>query len=168
MRLIPYPGLPHPNLSIEVRVERDGRNMMFRYRITGEVETIRLGNPVLPRRRDDLWRTTCFEVFARPVGSQHYLELNFAPSGEWAAYDFQGYRAARKDATMGREPIIGAVQYDGGLAVDVYCDPDLDGALELNITAVIEDAHGAISYWALAHAEEKPDFHDPLCFTLTV
>jgi hypothetical protein len=31
--------------------------------------------------------------------------------------------------------------------------------LGLGLTAVIEDRAQVLSYWALAHASEKPDFH---------
>jgi hypothetical protein len=33
---------------------------------------------------------------------------------------------------------------------------------------VIEAADGSLSYWALAHAGEKPDFHDPATFSMRV
>lgn len=33
------------------------------------------------------------------------------------------------------------------------------GPLELAVTAVVEQAGGALSYWALAHPGRAPDFH---------
>ena len=30
---------------------------------------------------------------------------------------------------------------------------------------IIEEVGGAKSYWALGHGGDKPDFHDPACFT---
>ena len=45
-----------------------------------------------PGRKNDLWQTTCFEAFLRPSGGEAYREWNFAPSGQWAAYDFSAYR----------------------------------------------------------------------------
>ena len=33
-------------------------------------------------------------------------------------------------------------------------------------TAVIEEADGTKSYWALAHPSDKPDFHHPDSFAL--
>jgi hypothetical protein len=168
MRLIPYPGLPHPLLSIDASVETAGNMLLFRYRITGDVGTLRLAEPATSRRADDLWRATCFEAFVRSVGGSRYREFNFAPSGEWAAYSFAGYRSGREDATVGTEPGIAVTRQAGGLAVDVHCSPGLGGKLELNLAAVIETEDGEISYWALAHASGKPDFHDPACFALTV
>ena len=39
------------------------------------------------------------------------------------------------------------------------------GALwDLNLSAVLEEADGTRSYWALAHPAEKPDFHAADCF----
>jgi hypothetical protein len=39
-------------------------------------------------------------------------------------------------------------------------------ALQLGLTAVIEDDSGNLSYWALRHAPGNPDFHDPDGFAL--
>jgi hypothetical protein len=36
------------------------------------------------------------------------------------------------------------------------------------LTAVIEDQAGGLSYWALAHASEKPDFHRPESFVAAI
>jgi hypothetical protein len=35
---------------------------------------------------------------------------------------------------------------------------------ELGLSAVLEENDGTKSYWALAHAADKPDFHAPGCF----
>jgi hypothetical protein len=47
-------------------------------------------------------------------------------------------------------------------------DPRLkdDKAWIAGVSAVIEEANGAKSYWALAHPPGKPDFHHPDCFRL--
>src|SRR5207253_6068780 len=50
-----------------------------------------------PGRADDLWQTTCFEAFLRRPGEESYREWNFAPSGQWAAYDLAAYREGRAD-----------------------------------------------------------------------
>ena len=39
---------------------------------------------------------------------------------------------------------------------------------QLGLTAVIEEEGGHRSYWALAHAPGKPDFHAPTCFAATL
>ena len=37
---------------------------------------------------------------------------------------------------------------------------------QIGLSAVIEDAGGGMSYWALAHPPGKPDFHHADCFAL--
>jgi hypothetical protein len=38
----------------------------------------------------------------------------------------------------------------------------------IGLSAVIEDVDGGLSYWALAHPSDKPDFHHPDSFALTL
>lgn len=50
----------------------------------------------------------------------------------------------------------------------VYVDRDSwpRGAAKIGLSAVIEETDGTKSYWALAHPDGPPDFHDPACFVL--
>ena len=117
-----------------------------------------------PARADELWRTTCFEAFLRPLGEQSYAEWNFAPSGEWAAYDFSGYRENMLPAEVGSPPYIRVEDNLTWWAVGATIAVPADTNWELGLSAVLEEKDGTKSYWALAHPGEKPDFHDPGCF----
>ena len=116
-----------------------------------------------PARADDLWRHTCFEVFVRRVGENEYREYNFSPSGAWAAYQFTSYRAGMTVSAdvpaEARWGIAGA----NSLELDVVLECPT-GALRLGCSAVIESKAGALSYWALSHPSEKPDFHNADAF----
>src|SRR5689334_3335291 len=59
-----------------------------------------------PERTDELWKTTCFEAFLRPLGETSYLEWNFAPSGQWASYEFSDYRDGMAEAEVTQPPYI--------------------------------------------------------------
>jgi hypothetical protein len=119
-----------------------------------------LPSPSSPARADELWRHTCFEAFLRaPDGS--YLEFNFAPSTQWAAYRFSGYRAG-----MALEPIAAPKIWTKREPARFELQVELDAGFlalaspwRLALAAVIEEIGGAKSYWALAHAPGKPDFH---------
>lgn len=85
----------HPSLlvrSIETRVIGfDASWLRVRWRILGA------GKVVVPPfagkgRADDLWQTTCFELFLRQPESRGYTEFNLSPSERWNAYDFSGRR----------------------------------------------------------------------------
>ncbi len=159
--------LPHPETfiatveAIDAAVWQDEGRWHFRYLIDGA------GDLVLPGpnkgRVDGLWKTTCVEAFVG-LARGAYLEFNFAPSGQWAAYRFDGPRSGMRE-----EPAELEILLDFGaewLAVEaaVRCKA-LQPGLQLGLTAVIEERGGVKSYWALAHPEGRPDFHDRSCFT---
>ena len=118
-----------------------------------------------PGRADRLWETTCFEAFFRAAGQAAYREWNFAPSGDWAAYDFKNHRKASKDPKIDSEPYIRTEDNFTWWALGATIAIDAEQKWELGLSAVIEEKDGTKSYWALAHPEgEKPDFHDSVCF----
>jgi hypothetical protein len=149
--------------GIEVEIARPDLNRLtLRYRLTGDLGQIVYPPPAAPARADNLWRHTCFEAFiGLPAGG--YLEYNLAPSRQWAAYRFDGYRHGIRPAEVA-DPHI-AIAAQGGLILTAEIDipPDAD---RLGLAAVIEARNGTKSYWAIAHAPGHPDFHHRDCFAL--
>ncbi|HET7815975.1 MAG TPA: DOMON-like domain-containing protein [Sphingomicrobium sp.] len=116
-------------------------------------------------RLDELWQTTCFEAFLRPDGEEAYQEWNFAPSGDWAAYDFASYRVGMAEAEVGSPPYIRMEDNLTWWAVGATIAIDAATRWQLGLSAVLEEKDGSKSYWALAHPPgDKPDFHAPDCF----
>lgn len=117
-----------------------------------------------PQRRDELWRTTCCEAFLRADGEQRYLEWNFAPSGDWAAYEFSAYRDGMRQAEVGAPPYL---RFEDNLtwwALGATVTVPSERQWALGLSVVLEERDGTKSYWALAHPAETPDFHHPDCF----
>ena len=113
-------------------------------------------------RAEELWRTTCLELFLGHPDRDDYLELNFSPSGHWNAYRFTGYRAGMSRARDVNLLKLESID-DKVLVVTVRIDK-LRMPLLLGPAAVIESLSGrpgyfALSYFALKHGEQ-PDFHD--------
>jgi len=52
------------------------------------------------------------------------------------------------------------------LDLNRLADLPSNGPWRLGLSAVIEEAGGGRSYWALAHPPGKPDFHHSDCFAL--
>ena len=107
------------------------------------------------------------------MGTSAYIEFNASPSGEWASYLFDGYREGMRPAVAGPGEAGVFVLKDGFiLEVTVGLDLEADfgqlasGSWSVGLSAVVEEANGCLSYWALAHSVGKPDFHHPDCFTL--
>jgi hypothetical protein len=117
-----------------------------------------------PSRADGLWRTTCFEAFLRSIGEASYREWNFAPSGQWAAYDFGDYREGMTPAEVDGPPYIRMEDNLTWWTLGATIAVDAGTRWQLGLSAVLEEKDGTRSYWALAHAADKPDFHHPDCF----
>lgn len=175
--LVPHPGSPAPprlGLRAEVETHDAGTPLLIRYRLSGPLAALRLPAPSTARRRDGLWHHTCFEAFLKPDESDSYLEFNFAPSGDWAAYRFASRRSGMCPLAGIAAPEIRVVRAVDGLEVVVMLplagatDLQTAGAARLGLAAVLEDAAGQRSYWALAHGGGQPDFHDPATFTLVL
>jgi hypothetical protein len=158
---------------IDVDVARQpGGGSTLCYVVTG-----RIGELLIPstselgeRRADGLWRHTCFEAFIKAPADAAYHEFNFAPSGRWAAYRFDGYRAGMAKLTEAQAPRIGLRSNPEAIEVLVQFGADALSGLRststwrLGLAAVIEEINGAKSYWALAHPPGEPDFHHSDCF----
>ncbi len=157
---------------IEAEVTRPRPGLLtLRYVVTGAVRELSLPPLAAPARADGLWRRTCFEAFLRAGSGDVYYEFNFSPSTEWAAYRFDGYRQGMRPAEGVEAPRIEPSSADHDFELRVSLDlgqvPDLAAvAWRLGLSAVIEDAGGGISYWALAHPPGKADFHHADGFAL--
>jgi len=171
--LIAHPA--HPPLAVRSMTAKidvtDPYWVRLRWRIEGAGQIV-VPRFVGKRRRDGLWRTTCFELFVKPASTETtaYSEFNFSPSEAFAAYDFSAYRKDGKDRDMPRAPDIAWRGGSSFAIIDVAIPSGAlpGGLLSFGMTAVIEEDGGGKSYWAARHGGATPDFHDPACFTATL
>ena len=154
--------------AIDVEIRRLSQvTLQFRFTILGWVGSLVLPAPSPPVRANNLWRTTCFEAFLAPAEAPGYRELNFSPSSQWAAYDFAARREGRVDAALIAPPEIVVARGEERLELTATLSLALDREpYRLGPCAVIEEEGGHISYWALNHPGEVPDFHHPACLEL--
>lgn len=154
----------------------DGRRLSIDYRLAADLGKLRVPAPAPAQRTDELWRHTCFEAFLALPSTAGYFEFNFSTSGAWAAYRFDGYRAGMAPLEPGSPLALDCRASDRVLDLHVTLDLGWlaragsagEGALRLGLTAVIEELGGGLSYWALAHASEKPDFHRAESFVAAI
>ena len=148
--------------------------LQLRYLVDGDIGRLLIPHARPPRRADRLWQHTCFEAFVAVGSGAGYYELNFSPSTEWAVYRFSAYREGMTAVEPMRSPRISTdVDADRlAVAVAIELEPLLDlrpdVGLRVALSAVVEDAEHRVSYWSLAHAPGKPDFHHPDGFALDV
>jgi len=171
--MLRFPLHPHANtqaaavraLYVVVRTAADGM-LTLDFSIDADAESVVFPPPRPAGFSDGLWRHTCFELFAAGEADR-YREFNFSPSTEFAIYDFESYRAAMRPVAAPPIEI-----HRGGSSIQVRVPGDLlmldhRPVRKIGIAAVIEERGGTLSYWALHHPADKPDFHDRTGFVVS-
>lgn len=154
-------------LSISAELRTHGESLRLRYTLRGDTSALRIPAPAAPTPHDGLWQHTCFEAFVAANSEPDYREFNFSPSSQWAAYRFSGERVrdaeaeARERALPMPPPMIETTPSALTLTVrlPVAGLPRSPAVLNIGLCAVIEERDGRLSYWALHHPGERPDFH---------
>ena len=151
-----------------VVAEANNGSLMLTFCLVGDISDLSIPESRSPRRVDHLWRHTCFEAFVMEGEGPEYREFNFSPSGEWAVYDFSGYRNARgleNELSPGIKVHRTMDRLELGAEIIQGLLPH-GRPLRLGLSAIVEDAGGKLSYWALRHPPGKPDFHHPDAFAI--
>ena len=169
-RLIAHPDHPPAavkGVAAQLTVASDNQ-LLLRFRIEGH-EALVIPPFAGLGRADELWRTTCFELYVQGADTA-YFEFNFSPSRRWAAYSFSDYREGMRELPMGHEPVCEFAEGERFFVMDVRLSAATlpPQPWTVGLSAIIEEEGGAKSYWALANAPGKPDFHHPACFAVTI
>ncbi len=175
VHLIRHPATPFSDVNhigAQVRLPLSDA-IEIEFALAGDIEKLRIPAENAARRADNLWQHTCFEAFIGAPNRTAYVEFNFAPSGEWAIYQFEAYRQGMSIVTA-PPPVITTRRTANNLLLKAVVNlrefPELKDRAELRLalSAVIENIDGELSYWALAHPPGKPDFHHADSFALTL
>ena len=155
---------------ITVEASRAGDVLDISFRVKGDISQLAIPAAETAQRSDGLWQHSCFEAFLQAGAGEAYVEFNFSPSGAWAAYRFAGRRRGRESPGL-TAPRVEVRQGPDLLAMNIRLTlaaiAEFAGVpIAAGLAAVIEDRHGALSWWALTHRVASPDFHDPATFTL--
>ncbi len=170
LELTCHPACPPARpVVVQVGLQGSGTVLTLVWRLRAEPAHIAWPPAQPAGPADGLWQHTCFEAFVRrDDGSPGYTEFNWSPSGQWACYRFAGERrrSTQDDATTAPllcfQPLVDGAQLTAQIEL-----PDAGRALEdgigwrIGLSAVIETADGQLSYWALHHPADRPDFHHP-------
>ncbi len=163
--LFPFSAQDAPNLTISGMVERTNNRFSVNYTLAGNLGEVFLPSLATnPARKDELWRTTCFELFLAVKGSPQYWEFNMSPSGDWNVYVMDAYR----QVNMKPEARIQQLQFQAQMewnCLSLKAEIDLNSILQneqviqAGITSVVQLNTKRESYWALVHPQANADFH---------
>jgi hypothetical protein len=168
-----FPSTPASAVRSVSAVVCRSANMQLKitYCLDGDISRLLIPPPAEQRTAAELWRHTCFEAFVAQASGPAYLEFNFSPSGEWTAYAFNAYRQRRPIEGLNSPPVIVVnVNHDqvelGAIIHPAELSADTAAPLRLGLAAVIEATDQTLSYWALHHPADRPDFHRVESFVL--
>jgi hypothetical protein len=148
------------NFSVNCTAQLDETQLHLTWTVQGPLNEILI--PVRDSNTDTLWEHTCFEFFLKLKG-EGYLEWNFSPSGAYQCYEFARYRipveSTRHDlpSTVVRsisavsKPLVQNVEID----LSQLALPSIIGGPAV----VLEKSDHQLSYWAVTHPNDEPDFH---------
>jgi hypothetical protein len=156
-------------IEIKGNIERRSNTLFASYEIAGDLSKIIVPEKkIIPSRRYNLWENTCLELFIAIKDLPKYWEFNFSPSGDWNVFYFKSYRNEGFGNKLYEEgsflslPFISQRDPEK-LKIKLECDLDVivrnNEELDIGISAVVEFRNYGLSYWALKHFENKPNFH---------
>lgn len=161
-----HPSTPAAEIgALQVGADLAPAHVRLHYTLHAPLDRLRIPPASsAPAATDHLWRHTCFEAFVASAAGPAYREFNFSPSGDWAGYAFSGERQRDPAHEPLPAPRIAVQRAADALVLTAELPlaalPPADAApWRLGLTAVIEAADGRLSYWALAHPRDVPDFH---------
>ena len=154
-----------PHLKITSKITRLKTELKASYKLEGNLDQI-----ILPpvnkqvKRQDNLWQTTCFELFLAVFNAPEYWEFNLSPTGDWNVYAFSKYRRGMRTAASFQELPFQIIHnsnnlYELLITVDLTTIISGNTPLEIAATTVIEDTNHNLSYWAITHPGTEADFH---------
>jgi hypothetical protein len=163
--LIPFPAPNLPEITITGTISRQNGVLALHYSLAGNIEAVLLPPPSeQPRRKDELWKTTCFEFFLAINDQPQYWEFNMSPSGDWNIYHMDSYRRIgfREETSIPRLPFEGWEEAEAFIldaAVDLTPVLPADQCVQVGITAIVRAKDSSETYWALRHPASHADFH---------
>jgi hypothetical protein len=147
------PGAIH---TLEAELQRVPGGAVATFRAIGDTSRLVVPPPASRERTDDLWRTTCFEIFVSTKGAG-YHEFNLSPSGAWAAYGFDDFRTGMRNIPAAVDIKISLD--NKGLTLVAKIESEFHHPARVGLTAVIQEAGAVTRYWATAFAPGEPEFH---------
>ena len=170
--LHPFPGQDSGGMSIQGGIARTDQALVLSFVLQGNLDDLVLATTTERKRCDNLWQSTCLEMFWAEEGRKNYWELNLAPNGGWNVYAFTDYRTGMRQEDRIAEPLIETAHTTEGFSLTAELKignlHTNKAPLRVGVNAVLKHHDSRLSYWSLAHPKENPDFHAPQTFLLRV
>lgn len=171
--LVPFDPQHTPDIEIGCLGKTvANQELDIHFTLAGDIEQLTFDPPVTDNKRtDNLWQTTCFELFVKNETSTNYWEYNLSPSTNWAIYRFSGYREGKFDELSINEIPIQIIRETSKFTLECRIAlpaPLFEQNLKIGLSTVVQDNNGVIYYYALKHTKNQADFHDADSFIIDI
>jgi len=155
------------SLELLASASLSDNSILLQFKLENLNSNTSLPTRVSSNREIGLWERTCFEFFLRDSAG-HYYEFNFSPCGHWNCFYFDQYRSPLKESeceilniSEKRENTTYLLEVEIN-KLSLIENFDFSKDLRMNLTAVIKE--NDLSYWAIEHSQNGPNFHDQNLF----
>lgn len=114
------------------------------------------------QRANELWRTTCFELFLASRENEDYYELNFSSSLAWNLYHLSSYRADVQEVQVLSEPTIRINKQENQFQICLELELEelcLEQFNLYNVASILLTKENERTFWSVKHEKDVPDFH---------
>ncbi len=163
--------LPHTlidDITVSSILNTIGKKLTLTFTVKGALENYIFPKEEPIKRKNELWKATCFELFLANANKDEYYELNLSPSLAWNFYCLEHYRAEVKEVVSLVEPTITVSRGQGRYEISFGLEGlDLKQFDSCNLTAILLTQEGERTFWSLEVMEDSPDFHNRAYFVKT-
>lgn len=163
--LIPYAEIKNKTFDFNVEINHNAQAFFISFLLNGDLTPIDLGDGTPKKvRTTKLWEKTCFELFIKN-NRDEYLEFNFSPTFEWNSFYFikKGdplsewikMKRPEMDILLSLEKFFLFAEIKN----EFFPENFLTSEMSIGISSVLKMKSNQITYWALSHEDQRPNFH---------
>lgn len=130
------------------------------FSVSGNLEAYQIPTKQKQKRDNNLWESTCFELFLANSEMDGYYELNLSPSLAWNLYYLSDYRATPKEVCIKNEIEIETFHNEDSLKLSCKFEMKTDVFNLYNVAVILLTQSNQRHFWSVHHRSEEADFHD--------
>jgi len=167
--MISFKLKPHTSIekiSIEGNLELIAEKIRLSFVVQGDLDAYIFPSKSTPKRDNELWKLTCFELFLANENEEAYYELNFSPSLAWNFYYLSAYRSEVEELKLLNSPKIECFEAKNVFKIVFELAIENLEKFELyNVACILLNKENERTFWTIKHLNSQPDFHDKASFS---
>ena len=156
------------NVSITSTLNIFPKKVHLTFMLNGEIKNYIVPNKEKLKRANELWKTTCFELFLANSKEEKYYELNISPTLAWNFYTLSEYRAVPKEVAEEIEPLIMSRRDEENYEITFELESktvNFEAFDTFNLACILLSNAKKRTFWSLNPQHGLPDFHNQQSFS---